>query len=95
MNRLTSLILISSLFFCSSCVSKKKYLIAENGRLSAIERGEKLRKELSDCKDENSRQTLRIDSLLTDTTELGGIIPKPESKRTFEQYPRCFNGFRK
>lgn len=74
MNRLTSLILISSLFFCSSCVSKKKYLIAENGRLSAIERGEKLRKELSDCKDENSRQALRIDSLLTDTTELGGII---------------------
>lgn len=74
MNRLTSLILISFLFFCSSCVSKKKYLIAENGRLSAIERREKLRKELSDCKDENSRQTLRIDSLLTDTTELGGII---------------------
>lgn len=65
---------ISLLFLCSSCVSKKKYLIAENGRLSAIERGEILRKELSGSREENSRLSLRIDSLLTDTTELGGII---------------------
>lgn len=65
---------ISLLFLCSSCVSKKKYLIAENGRLSAIERGEILRKELSGSREENSRLSLCIDSLLTDTTELGGII---------------------
>lgn len=74
MNKVGSLMFISLLFLCSSCVSKKKYLIAENGRLSAIERGEILRKELSGSREENSRLSLRIDSLLTDTTELGGII---------------------
>ena len=31
---------VSALLLCSSCVSKKKYLLAENGRLEAIGRGD-------------------------------------------------------
>ena len=47
----TILPVIVFLLICNSCVSKKKYLVAENGR-----------------------QSHRIDSLLDDTTELGGTV---------------------
>lgn len=62
------------LLICNSCVSKKKYLVAENGRLAAIERSENFRQKLTDCTDENTRQSHRIDNLLDDTTELGGTV---------------------
>lgn len=70
----TILPVIVFLLICNSCVSKKKYLVAENGRLAAIERSENFRQKLTDCTDENTRRSLRIDSLLDDTTELGGTI---------------------
>lgn len=70
----TILPVIVFLLICNSCVSKKKYLVAENGRLAAIERSENFRQKLTDCTDENTRQSLRIDSLLDDTTELGGTV---------------------
>ena len=44
---------VSALLLCSSCVSKKKYLLAENGRLEAIGRGDALKEELIKCKDDN------------------------------------------
>lgn len=70
----TILPVIVFLLICNSCVSKKKYLVAENGRLAAIERSENFRQKLTDCTDENTRRSLRIDSLLDDTTELGGTV---------------------
>lgn len=70
----TILPVIVFLLICNSCVSKKKYLVAENGRLAAIERSENFRQKLTDCTNENTRQSHRIDSLLDDTTELGGTV---------------------
>lgn len=67
-------IILFLLFIGSGCVSKKKYQIAENGRLTAIERSENFRQKWEKCKTDNKRQALRIDSLLDDTTELGGTV---------------------
>ena len=63
-----------ALLVCTSCVTKKKYMIAENGRLEAVGRGDALEEELVNCKDEADRQTARIADLLRDTTELGRTV---------------------
>ena len=63
-----------ALLVCTSCVTKKKYMIAENGRLEAVGRGGALKEELVNCKDEADRQTARIADLLRDTTELGRTV---------------------
>lgn len=62
------------LLICSSCVSKKKFLIAENGRLSALQIGDDLSKKLKNATEENTKQTARVNKLLTDTTQLGEDI---------------------
>ena len=59
------------LILCTSCVTKKKYLLAENGRLDALNLIDVLNDNLGKCEDENDRQTVRIRGLLTDTAELG------------------------
>lgn len=63
-----------SLLLCTSCVSKKKYLIAENGRITSLEREEGLRSRLAECNKTNDSLTRHIEDLLNDTTELGGKI---------------------
>lgn len=63
-----------ALLVCTSCVTKKKYMIAENGRLEAVGRGDALKEELVNCNDEADRQTARIADLLRDTTELGRTV---------------------
>ena len=40
------LVAVSVLLVCTSCVTKKKYLLAENGRLEAIARGDDLQNQL-------------------------------------------------
>lgn len=64
-------ITVSALLLCTSCVTKKKYLLAENGRLEAIGRGDALKEELVKCKDENDKLTARIQNLVRDTTRMG------------------------
>lgn len=64
-------ITVSVLLLCTSCVTKKKYLLAENGRLEAIGRGDALKEELVNCKDENDKLTARIQNLVRDTTRMG------------------------
>lgn len=66
---------------CTSCVPKKKFLIAENGRLTAIERGEELKAKLDDSNSkldgsnkENKRLNALIESLQSDTANLGASI---------------------
>ena len=59
------------LILCTSCVTKKKYLLAENGRLDALNLIDVLNDNLGNCEDENDRQSTRIRSLLADTAELG------------------------
>lgn len=60
------LLLLSS----SSCVTKKKYLIAENGRLEALQREETLKKQLVDCRDENDQLSARLSQLMRDTADM-------------------------
>ena len=54
----------------TSCVTKKKYLIAENGRLEALQREETLKKQLVDCRDENDQLSARLSQLMRDTADM-------------------------
>lgn len=60
------LLLLSS----TSCITKKKYLIAENGRLEALQREETLKKQLVDCRDENDQLSARLSQLMRDTADM-------------------------
>lgn len=59
------------LILCTSCVTKKKYLISENGRLDALNLIDLINDNLGSCENENDRKALRIRNLIADTTELG------------------------
>jgi chemotaxis protein MotB len=65
------LFIVTILLFFTSCVTKQKYLLAENGRLEAIEREDNLKKQLLNCLDDSEKLTKRLDALLSDTTSLG------------------------
>lgn len=68
------LLTVSTLLICTSCVSKKKYLLAENGRLEAIGRGDALKEELVSCKDNGDKLSDRLAALQRDTAKLGTNI---------------------
>ncbi len=65
------LFILLTVLVCSSCVTKKKYMLAENGRLEAIKRGEDLKKQLVDCLDESNVLSTRLEELVADTTAIG------------------------
>ena len=58
----------------SSCVSKKKYMVAENGRLAALSRERVLNRNLGQQKDEIAKLKQQITDLMSDTTRLGQAI---------------------
>jgi chemotaxis protein MotB len=62
------------LLSASSCVTKKKYLLAENGRLEALSQGEALKNQLVSCMDESNALSGRLEQLLVDTTAMGREI---------------------
>lgn len=62
------------LLLLSSCVSKKKYLLAENGRLDALERERILKQELTNSNNSIDQLTARLNNLLRDTAQLGSDI---------------------
>ena len=62
------------LILCTSCVTKKKFLIAENGRLYGLNQIDLLNDNLARSKDENSRQATRIQSLMNDAEELRSAL---------------------
>lgn len=68
------LVTVSALLVCTSCVTKKKYLLAENGRLEAIARGDDLQNQLVNCRDNNDGLTSRLTALERDTTRMGKNI---------------------
>lgn len=68
------LIAVSALLVCSSCVTKKKYLLAENGRLEAIARGDDLQNKLANSRDDNDKLNARLAGLERDTVRLGQNI---------------------
>lgn len=57
-----------------SCVSKKKYMVAENGRLAALSRERVLNRNLGQQKDEIAKLKQQITDLMSDTTRLGQAI---------------------
>ena len=79
MNTKLIAVIFSLLLVTTSCVTKKKYLIAENGRLEAIQRGDNLNNKLEDCIDDNFDLNKRLDALLKDTASLGRSIRNYES----------------
>lgn len=72
-------ITVSTLLACTACVSKKKYLLAENGRLEAVGRGNALQEELVRSKDANDQLSARLAVLLRDTADLGRSIRQYET----------------
>lgn len=58
----------------TSCVSKKKYMVAENGRLAALSRERVLNRNLGQQKDEIAKLKRQITDLMSDTTRLGQAI---------------------
>lgn len=72
----------SILLICTSCVSKKKYLLAENGRLEAIERSNALKKALASTQDENKNLQAQVTALSQDTARL---------KRDIQNYKTMLN----
>lgn len=60
-----------SLLMATSCVSKKQYLLSENGRLDAVKRGDALQRELALSKSTNEHYSSRISELQRDTADLG------------------------
>ena len=58
----------------TSCVSKKKYMVAENGRLAALSRERVLSRNLGQQKDEIAKLKQQITDLMSDTTRLGQAI---------------------
>ncbi|WP_099463318.1 OmpA/MotB family protein [Parabacteroides provencensis] len=64
----------STLLVCTSCVTKGKYLLAENGRLEAIGRAEALKEQLGKCGDDNTQLSARLNELLRDTAQMGRNI---------------------
>ena len=70
---------VSALLICTSCVTKKKYLLAENGRLEAIARGDDLQNQLVNCRNNNDGLTSRLSVLERDTTRMGKDIRNYQS----------------
>ena len=58
----------------TSCVSKQKYMVAENGRLAALSRERVLNRNLGQQKDEIAKLKQQITDLMSDTTRLGQAI---------------------
>lgn len=58
----------------TSCVAKKKYMVAENGRLAALSRERVLNRNLGQQKDEIAKLKQQITDLMSDTTRLGQAI---------------------
>ena len=58
----------------TSCVSKKKYVVAENGRSAALSRERVLNRNLGQQKDEIAKLKQQITDLMSDTTRLGQAI---------------------
>ena len=58
----------------TSWVSKKKYMVAENGRLAALSRERVLNRNLGQQKDEIAKLKQQITDLMSDTTRLGQAI---------------------
>lgn len=72
MNRIVFVLCL--LLAVTSCVPKKKFTLAESGRLAALTRERSLTRDLKEEKDDNARLRKQIEGLKADTARLGGHI---------------------
>ena len=63
-----------ALIALSGCVSQKKYMIAESGRLDALSQVAALEGKLEDCYSNSDQLSQRLTQLLKDTTRLGSEV---------------------
>lgn len=66
-----TLFAILTLLLCTSCVTKKKFMIAETGRLVTIDSLQRL---LTDSRSTGDQMSAQIKKLMRDTTQMGNSI---------------------
>lgn len=69
-----TLFTLLTLLLCTSCVTKKKFMIAETGRLAALSSRDSVQGLLTDCRNTGERMSVQIKKLLQDTTQMGNSI---------------------
>lgn len=69
-----TLFTLLTLLLCTSCVTKKKFMIAETGRLAALLSRDSVQGLLTDCRNTGERMSAQIKKLLQDTTQMGNSI---------------------
>lgn len=79
MKKLTLLAFAALLLCTTSCVTKKKFMIAETGRIAAIYSGDSLLTLLTDCRSVGEQKSAQIKRLLRDTTQMGNSIREYQS----------------
>ena len=71
-----TLFTLLTLLFCTSCVTKKKFMLAE---LAATASKDSLQGLLTDCRHTNAQMSAQIKNLLRDTTKMGNSIRQYQS----------------
>ena len=71
-----TLFTLLTLLFCTSCVTKKKFMLAE---MAATVSKDSLQGLLTDCRHTNAQMSAQIKNLLRDTTKMGNSIRQYQS----------------
>lgn len=72
--KIITFLTLLTLLLCTSCVTKKKFMIAETGRLAALSSRDSVQSLLADCRNTGNRMSEQIRELLQDTTQMGNSI---------------------
>ena len=69
-----TLLTLFTLLLCTSCVTKKKFMIAETGRLAALSSRDSVQELLTDCRNTGNQLSAQVKNLLQDTARMGNSI---------------------
>ena len=70
-----------TLLLCTSCVTKKKFMMTEAARIASIDSLQSL---LTDCRNTGDQLSAQIKKLLRDTTQMGNSIRQYQSMLSTE-----------
>lgn len=71
-----ALFTLLTLLLCTSCVTKKKFMMTEAARMASIDSLQSL---LTDCRNTGYQMSAQIKKLLRDTTQMGNSIRQYQS----------------
>lgn len=71
-----ALFTLLTLLLCTSCVTKKKFMMTEAARMASIDSLQRL---LTDCRNTGDQMSAQIKKLLRDTTQMGNSIRQYQS----------------